>query len=309
MSSEPRGKERALGLPPLGARWLVLSMVFSLVIPVAGSFALLRFAGETRWVHEPIHSSVETMGGVIALGMAGLLLLRRRYPGYAVHYEWVAGAMVCMGLLDLTHACLHTRSAFFWSRALPTVLGGLLFAMVWTPERWVRSRRFRWFVALVAALTLPICAALILVPDSWPLMFSSEDYSFTAKLINMAGGAGFLAAGLYFARRYRVGKANEDLIFANHCMLFAIASTLFAVARMWGAVWWLFHGLRLLAYMVLLRYVVELYGELQLAQMNALASEVREQSRQVAARLRELDEARERAERRVEELERQLGAR
>jgi PAS domain S-box-containing protein len=240
-------------------------------LPVLASLVLHGFVGEAKWEHEPLHSALETAGGLIALVMAALLLWRRQYPGHAPHFEWVATALVCMGLQDLAHACVHVSPGFFWSRALPTLLGGLLIALVWLPERWARSRAAQRLPFILGLLTLPLCAAFILLPWAWPPAFSAQgSYTTWAKLINVVGGAGFFASAAFFLGRYRREGGVEHLVFANHCLLFGVAGLLFGLSHLWGSIWWLFHALRLLAYLVVLRYVVDVYRGLQAAQEAAL---------------------------------------
>ncbi|WNG39167.1 hypothetical protein F0U61_39995 [Archangium violaceum] len=269
---------------------LPLSALLSVVLPLAGSLVLYRWAGEGKWHHEPIHSTMETTGGLIALSMTGLLLLHRRFPGHEPHFEWVATSLACMGLLDVAHACIEVSGAFFWSRALPTLLGGLLFALVWAPSRWAGSDFVQRLPLLVSGLTLPVCLGLVLFPNAWPTTFSDQgSYTLAAKLLNVVGGVGFLVAGTRFLVCYRARGKVEDLVFANHCLLFGMAGVLFMLTHMWGSVWWFFHFLRLLAYGVVLRYVAVLYRRLQAAQEQALAQEVMEQSHLVQTRLRELE--------------------
>jgi PAS domain S-box-containing protein len=207
----------------------------------------------------------------MALAVASVLLWRRHYRGHAAHFQWVVTALVCMGLLDLAHAWIHVSPGFFWSRALPTLLGGLLISLVWLPASWTRSRAAQRLPLVVGLLTLALCLALVALPRAWPHAFSADGgYLPWAKLINMVGGMGFLTSAAFFLRRYRREGAAEDLVFANHCLLFGVAGLLFGVSHLWGAIWWLFHVLRLLAYVVVIRHVVQVYRGLQAAEEEGL---------------------------------------
>ena len=248
----------------LSPRPIPLSAVLSLVLPALATFLLGRLVGEATWVHEPFHSFLETAGGLIALAVAAVLLGSRQYRGHTPHLQWVVTALVCMGLQDLAHAWLHVSPGFFWSRALPTLLGGLLISLVWLPERWARSRAVQHLPLIAGLLSLPLCAGFVALPQAWPRPFTSDGgYFLWAKLINVVGGVGFLASAAFFLRRYRRGGATEDLAFTQHGLLFGMAGLLFGVSHLWGSIWWLFHVLRLLAYLVVLRHVVQVYRGLQ----------------------------------------------
>jgi len=254
-------------------RPLLMSAVMCVALPALASLGLRQGLGAARWVHEPIHSAVETAGGLIALAMAAVLLWRRRFSGHAPHLLWVATALVCMGLLDVAHAWVHPSPAFFWSRMLPSVLGGLLLTLVWAPERWAQGRAAERLPFRVGLLTLPVCAALVAFPQAWPAGFTPEgSYTPWAKAINMAGGLTFIASAVFFLRRYRAMGEREDGVLANHCLLFAMAGILLGFSHLWGTTWWLFHLLRLLAYVVVLHHVVGVWRGLQAAEEAALVA-------------------------------------
>ncbi|MDF1506328.1 hypothetical protein PYV61_25460, partial [Roseisolibacter sp. H3M3-2] len=118
-----RASRAAAGrVPVLGAAAGVAAFVAALVLRAS--------APEAAWPHQPLHSAMEAAGEVAALALALLLELRRRVTGLpAPRDAWLAAAFATMGVLDAAHACAHVGPAFFWSRALPTLLGGLLAAV------------------------------------------------------------------------------------------------------------------------------------------------------------------------------------
>jgi PAS domain S-box-containing protein len=252
-------------------RQIPISALLCVVLPTLGSVALQQGLGDAQWRHEPIHSSLETAGGLIALAMAAVLLWRRRYAGHAPHLLWVATALVLMGLLDIAHAWVHPGPAFFWSRMLPSLLGGLLLTLVWAPERWSRGRAAERLPFVVGLLTLPLCGVLVAPLQVWPPGFAPDGtYTLWAKLTSFTGGLAFFVSAAFFLRRYWREAEAENLVLANHCLLFAMAGVLFGMSHLWGAIWWLFHVLRLLAYVVVLRHVVRVYRTLQSAEEASL---------------------------------------
>jgi PAS domain S-box-containing protein len=259
-----------------------LSALLCVALPALGTLALRQWLGDARWVHEPIHSAVETAGGFTALAMAAVLLWRRPQAGHAPHLLWVATALICMGLLDVAHAWVHPSPAFFWSRLLPGLLGGLLLTLVWAPPRWTQGRAAERLPLVVGLLTLPLCAALVAFPHVWPPGFSPEgDYIWWAKLTNLIGGLAFFIAAAFFLRRYWHTGEAEELIFANHCLLFAMAGVLFGLSQLWGAIWWLFHAVRLLAYVVVLRHVVRVYRGQQASEVAGLIARLEQSEAQM----------------------------
>jgi signal transduction histidine kinase len=247
----------------VSARRHLIPLSTAIIVVCATGLALgLRATFATQqYVNEPLHSSIEAIGGCIALGMSALLLIRWLEDGPA-HFLWMSTALVMMGVLDLAHACSERSPAFFWSRALPTFLGGALMAMVWlAPSK--RPRAVRWLrpPLIAAVLAAPLALHLVLAPFSWPNAFAHDGgYYWWAKALNVLGGAAFATAAVFFLRRNARGEYRDaDLVFGNHCVIFAVAGFLFGLSHIWGAVWWLLHGLRLAAYIVVLKYSIDVF--------------------------------------------------
>src|SRR5512146_626857 len=116
-TSSPKFKVAAVVLLAGVLPWLV-SMV-----------ARALFRG--TYVHELLHQGLELAGACVAFAVATLLWIRSEYDKRAAHLLWAAAALVAMGLLDGAHAVEPFGSAWSWLRHSATLVGGLLFAMVW----------------------------------------------------------------------------------------------------------------------------------------------------------------------------------
>ena len=231
------------------------------VLPVLISLAAHFFVGDAKHVQEPLHEAVELAGTCIALAVAMLLLLHTRHEAASQHLFWVVASLVAMGLVDGMHG-VQGISLRSWQRHGATLVGGAVFALVWWPLPTVVARRKGLFVSMVAGLALAL--GLWLGAGGLPVTWDPVGYyTFPVKAANALGGFGFLAATLFFCRRYLRQAQPEDLVFASHTVLFGMASLLFGVSHTWAADWWVTHGFRLLAYSVLLvaayKIVVTIY--------------------------------------------------
>ncbi len=254
----------------MGYRWI--GAVFA--VSILAMVALRAFAGDAAWVQVPIHSALETAGALIALGVSWLAVVRFRQVGSG-HYVWVSASLATMGVLDLAHAFVAVSNVFFWSRALPTLIGGLLLAAVWIPAPVATVRGARRFVAIAILLMVPLCVSFVAWRDLWPLMFAPDGaYVPAAKIVDITGGIGYLAGAAFFLRRYRSSRLGEDLVFSIQALLFGLAGVLFATAVMWDAIWWLFHALRLAAYVVVLGFVVEMYRSFEVSLRRKLEADL-----------------------------------
>jgi signal transduction histidine kinase/ActR/RegA family two-component response regulator len=265
---------------------IVAVVLLAGVLPAAVSLAAHFVLGDARHVAEPLHSWFELVGSCIALGVAMLLLLRLRHESTSPHLLPVAAALVAMGLVDGLHGFATFGLAWSWLRHGATLAGGLLFALVWLRVPAVVVRRKRTFVLAVAMLAVSGAAGICWRPEWLPAPWGPTGYTFPVKAANGLGGLGFLAAAVFFCRRYVEKPRVEELIFASHTLLFGTSSLLFGFAHVWAADWWIWHGARLLAYAVVLRaaYVVvaALYQQLAHHAQN-LEARVHERTADLAA--------------------------
>ncbi|MBA4387098.1 MAG: hypothetical protein C0404_03895, partial [Verrucomicrobia bacterium] len=193
-------------------------------LPLLVSLGAHLLIGDVRYVREPLHEAVELTGTCIALAVAMLLLLRTRHERTSQHLLWVVASLVAMGLVDGMHG-VHGISLRSWQRHGATLVGGVLFALVWLPLPQAVIRRKGLFVMFVAALALVLGLGLRYegLPVTWDPVGL---YTLPVKAANALGGLGFLTAALFFCRRYLRESHPEDLVFTSHTVLFGMASLL-----------------------------------------------------------------------------------
>lgn len=261
------------------ARTRVLASTVVLVGVALGAVLLSTVLFPGRHIHEPVHSTLETAGAMIAFVIASVLVWGRSlYNDPAL--DVIATGLVLQGVLDLVHSVIHTGPPFFWSRTLPTLLGGLVFAAVWVPRDRVR---IRVMIGGALAASLAIGILLLAVPPMWPNPFDPRGgYLWWSKLLNMLGGGGFLAAAVFFFRRVVAKSGLADEVFGHHCLLFAVAGFAFGLSSRWDGAWWAFHVLRLAAYVVSLLFLVDLLRRLAARRAVHSATEMEEQLAEIA---------------------------
>ncbi|MCU7834113.1 MAG: EAL domain-containing protein [gamma proteobacterium symbiont of Taylorina sp.] len=234
----------------------------SAVMPVAAAMLFNLYLETERWANISLHSMVEGVGSFAAILLALFILIMRRnnqlYPGYI----WVATTLMGMGLLDGFHASIEPGAVFVWLHSLATFIGGITFALVILPERISNRPILHSFPYLMAALSVLLGLGSILLPERIPAMIVNGHFTVNAELMNIIGGAGFIVAWFHFAfaGQKKPARQNEHLLLANHCLLFGMAGILFHFSDLWDATWWLWHILRLFAYIVILWFFLDLYN-------------------------------------------------
>jgi len=245
-----KGKNSSLGL--------IITVIASGLFPVALSIFANRYFSNWFWIGESFHAFIEGVGAFSAI-MLTILFLMSKLEKRTAYQLWLACALLAMGILDGFHASVPPGEISIWLRSTSTLFGGFLFALVWVPVRpvFIRSPEILIWVVLIIASVFD--GYSVWFPDSLPIMAVNGDFTFTAKVLNFAGGILFLISSAYFVIRYQSTKKVDDLLFVNLCLLFGMAGLLFHVSATWNAGWWIWHFLRLTAYLYILGYVFTLY--------------------------------------------------
>ncbi|PKM45225.1 MAG: hypothetical protein CVV05_07610 [Gammaproteobacteria bacterium HGW-Gammaproteobacteria-1] len=263
------GQELMVAVPddmprqPISSAWwypFLTTVLPSAVIPVAAAVLFNLSLDTFRWANEPLHSLVEAVGSFAAILLSLFILIMRHSNQLRPGYIWVSTTLMGMGLLDGFHASISPGNTFIWLHSVATLVGGLTFALVVLPERVSSLPRLQAAPGLMAAASVTLGLGSILFPHWIPSMATEGQFTLTAELLNMVGGIGFLAAWFHFAWQDNAEDQEERVLLANHCLLFGMAAALFHFSAVWDATWWLWHVLRLLAYLVILWFFLSLYN-------------------------------------------------
>lgn len=271
--------------------WATLGVMLSLVLPAIGSALVILFFPETRFAHLPIHSLLETSGGLMAIAIAGILIVERKRKPDAVYYFSMACALIAMGVLDAFHAAVEPGNSFVWLHSTATLAGGLLFATVWIKHSHLNNRITQLTLWLVLAVSCLVGLHACLLPDQLPSMVVNGAFTPLARGLNIFGGLGFIIAGAFFIRRFHQQAQHESWLFAVHTVLLGAAGILFELSSLWDMAWWWWHILRICAYIAALAFALRTYldTEHQLIHLNQqLKTSNQRLDKTVAARTEEL---------------------
>lgn len=263
----------------------------------AGSLIMSLWLGSQfstwRWQQEPLHSAVEAIGGLAAIAM-GVVLLQRTDP-VGIRLYPVAGGFLGMGLLEIIHAVAEPGNAFILLRSIASLVGGIGFTLIWLPSDKALANP-RVLISMMAAGSLGFGLWALVSPERIPPMI--RDDAFTPTALTLQGFACmFFAASAYrFSFDYRQAGHAEDALFATLAFLFALAEVMFVYSTVWDSRWWFWHGVRLIAYLLVLGSMVQAYRRMLLELQRALAQTTRaeETARLSEEQLRSVLEMRER---------------
>lgn len=238
-------------------RSLVAGITFLLLIIIASHV----YFPHKLFTHLPFHSSIEALGALAALILSFLILHTFKQQEHKGYFIWIPCALIGMGILDLFHSFVAPGESFVWLHSTATFIGGLLFAMVWLPN-WISQSKSLSSLPQIVLISSCIFGLFFMVnPQFVPVMVDHGSFTSPAMSLNLIGGSLFIFASLWFFIEYCQDRALEGILFANLCLLFGFAGILFGFSELWDTEWWLWHIIRLLAYLIALLYVFIMYKQ------------------------------------------------
>jgi hypothetical protein len=166
-----------------------------------------------------------------------------------------------MGILDSIHGMTHPGVEFVFLHSVASLIGGFWFVLIWLP----RSLTFgyyeqrHWVPWLVALLAVLGGIASVVYASSLPAMVVEGQFTSAAPIINILAGVLFLAAVPRFAVRFYQTGQGVFFLFLCLSILFGLSELTFQYSGLWDGGWWLWHVLRLAAFLIALWFVARSY--------------------------------------------------
>jgi signal transduction histidine kinase len=233
------------------------------------------------WVHVPLHSTVEALGGLAAVLM-GLVLLARKSEWGDERLQGVASGLLGMGILEGFHAVSSPDQGFVLLRSAASLLGGVAFSFVWHPPGMIGKRTRDLIPYLVIGGTVAFGIFAVALPHQLPRFTVQDQFASIALAVNGLAAVLFLAgAAGFWLESGRTGRPEHQLL-ATLAILFGLAETMFLFSAPWESEWWTWHFVRFAAYVVALTYVSRGYVRMVSDTRKALA-ETKRSGRRLSA--------------------------
>jgi signal transduction histidine kinase len=243
----------------ISQRW-PLQFVIAIASTLALLVSLVLHAVLPTWRgHQaPLHSTIEALGGLCAIMMA-IVLFQRSYDRPSRQIEGLGSGFLAMGVLEEFHAVSAPGNGFILLRSLASLLGSLGFLLVWLPESIGRRAHWRALPWMVAATSALIGFVILAFPGAVPAMMRNGEFSPTAVAPTSVACVCFLAAASRLFTVYRRSPTGDTYLFTCLALMFGLAELMFVYSRLWDASWWFWHLLRLVAYLLVLGYMISGY--------------------------------------------------
>ena len=207
------------------------------------------------WENIPLHAAMEGLGAMCGIVMSVVLYQRSQEPGMGRLFFLAAGLMG-MGVIDAFHAASTLKSGYILLRSISSLIGGLWFSLAILPGAQNHQPQKPWIFGFVTLGTILFGLSVFTFHEGLPLMTSKVQFTLPALIINYSAGVLFIISALFFAREYHLTKRMGNYLMACLALLFGSAGLTFVYSELWGDEWWLYHVMRLLAYLLALGYVI-----------------------------------------------------
>jgi hypothetical protein len=238
-----------------------LQLYFILAAIVIGSAlsitALESLLSGWLLVNEPLHATLETVGGLAAIAVALLLILKKHEP-YSGKFFLLAMGFVGMGLLDVFHAVSSPGHGFILLHSVASFVGALWFALTWVPwcvsEEDTAWKQWTPWGVIIGAILFGVWT--LATGETLQTMAKAGTFTTTAVTFNLLAGMFFMVAATRLLIDFgRIGRP-EIYLFACMATLFGLANLTFPLSGLWNATWWFWHLLRLVSYLLALGFVI-----------------------------------------------------
>lgn len=235
------------------AAFLMATLLITAIIVLPATRGLSGSLLGWHLQHEALHAVLETVGCMMALGIAGFLLIHRaERPDYIF---WFVCSMLVTGILDAFHASMPLGQGSMFLRTAGQLVGGLCIALVWIPRRLTQKRVFAELPKALAAGASLLAITALAYPQILPAVLTAGRLTPLARTLNSIGGLLFFVGSLHLALYFRRDRDNTRVLFIAYCLLFAVAGLDAGLTRTWAAGWWFLHVARLAAYAVAFRHI------------------------------------------------------
>src|SRR6476620_3638750 len=178
-----------------------LAMMCSVGALLAGT-ALHALWPDWRWQYEPLHSTIEAVGGLVAIALA-MVLLHTHDKATADRYRALAAGFLGMGILEEFHAMTRPGNAFVLFRNMASLAGGIGFLLVWRWHGTVGGNERRWVHWMIATGALIVGTWFLIFPQYIPEMVRNGEFTPTAVAPQSVACLLFLLAAVRFLWDYR----------------------------------------------------------------------------------------------------------
>ena len=233
------------------------------------------------WVNQPLHSSLEALGGLAAIAMAFVLFASKpeQSEGKA---QIVAVGFLGMGLLECFHAISPAGDGFVFLRSVASLTGAVAFALAVAPRTVTSVGASPWVPRIIGGGAICLGLWTLSFPENVPQMTVESKFNPQAIALNALAATLFIVSAIGFLADFWRSRQSLAYLFACLGLLFGMAEIMFLRSAPWDSGWWYWHILRVIAYLLVLGYVSRGYA-VMVSDLRQSLAQTQRSARRLAA--------------------------
>ncbi|NJP05949.1 MAG: HAMP domain-containing protein [Chloroflexaceae bacterium] len=116
-----------------------------------------------------------------------------------------------------------------------------------------------WWIGLITVLAMLVSVGSMIWEQVLPHMVENGTFTTNAIVMNMLSGIFFLVAVPRLATNFYYSGDSVFYLFLYLASIFGLSSLTFPLSGLWDGGWWMWHMLRLIAYLIALWFVARAY--------------------------------------------------
>ena len=189
------------------------------------------------WVNQPLHSSLEALGGLAAIAMAFVLFASKpeQSEGKA---QIVAVGFLGMGLLECFHAISPAGDGFVFLRSVASLTGAVAFALAVAPRTVTSVGASPWVPRIIGGGAICLGLWTLSFPENVPQMTVESKFNPQAIALNALAATLFIVSAIGFLADFWRSRESLAYLFACLGLLFGMAEIMFLRSAPWDSGWW-----------------------------------------------------------------------
>ncbi|MBU2465617.1 MAG: PAS domain S-box protein, partial [Bacteroidetes bacterium] len=241
------------------ANWVHYLLVVLLLVIV--SFSIVSIVWPNLFWHQfevidyPMHSTMEALGAIAAI-LVAFMPLQVLFGKYKPSFVFLSTGFLVMGLLDLFHSFYKMGHGFVFTHSLALLAGGFFFALFVFPWKINAEKLKKYLMPVAGIITILLALFISLNRELFTEMVNGGAFTPTADNINIAAGLLFLISAVKLIAIYTKDKNPGVLILVFVAVSSAVVGLTFHYSTAWSDSWWLWHIIRLIAFIAVLSYML-----------------------------------------------------
>lgn len=237
----------------------ILAIIFSVLWITL--LLIKDFLSTKSMIHLPLHSTIETIGGLTAIWIAVVLFHHKEEDADICFL--VGNGFICKGILDIFHAVCMPGESFIFLNSTSHLSAAVLFSLIWLPRQTIKRYALeqQWLTVGFIIISVSVGFRAVLFPEGVPNIIHLYNNRFTLISITMNN----LSAILYlttiprWVTLFQKSRHYYFLLFLAVCFLFGISEVFFQYSDLWDGIWWSWHLIQLFAHIITLIFLFHNY--------------------------------------------------